>query len=99
MLLTDLSAGEPPAKLQLRLQHLWRLCNPVEPDKYFALGTAWTDAEVFFPELSRCVPSRCLPVLRFFPAFVSRAPEYKVIQFGPLRPIWNNTSRSARFTV
>ncbi|CAN0900854.1 hypothetical protein LINGRAHAP2_LOCUS21070 [Linum grandiflorum] len=45
MLLTDLSAGEPPAKLQLRLQHLWRLCNPVEPDKYFALGTAWTDAE------------------------------------------------------
>ncbi|CAN0837906.1 hypothetical protein LINGRAHAP2_LOCUS1921 [Linum grandiflorum] len=45
MLLNFLSAGEPPAELRLRLQHVWRLCNPAEPDKYFALGTAWTDSE------------------------------------------------------
>ncbi|CAN0903426.1 hypothetical protein LINGRAHAP2_LOCUS22563 [Linum grandiflorum] len=67
MLLTDLSAGKPLAKLQLRLRHLWRLCNPAELDKYFTLGTAWTDAEVFFPELSHCVPSCLFTRSQFFP--------------------------------
>ncbi|CAN0881738.1 hypothetical protein LINGRAHAP2_LOCUS14407 [Linum grandiflorum] len=39
MLLRDLSPGEPPAELRLRLQHVWRHCNPAEPDKFFAFGT------------------------------------------------------------
>ncbi|CAN0920186.1 hypothetical protein LINGRAHAP2_LOCUS31890 [Linum grandiflorum] len=45
LLLRDLSPGEPPAELRLRLQHIWRHCNPAEPEKNFTVGTAWTDAE------------------------------------------------------
>ncbi|CAN0906065.1 hypothetical protein LINGRAHAP2_LOCUS24014 [Linum grandiflorum] len=26
---------------------MWRLCNPAKPEQFFALGTIWTDSEVF----------------------------------------------------
>ncbi|CAN0881852.1 hypothetical protein LINGRAHAP2_LOCUS14468 [Linum grandiflorum] len=65
MLLTNLSPGEPPAELRLRLQHVWRLCNPAELDKYSALGTAWTDAEVSFPDFSHRVPSHLFTCSQF----------------------------------
>ncbi|CAN0873687.1 hypothetical protein LINGRAHAP2_LOCUS10446 [Linum grandiflorum] len=45
MLLRDLSPGEPPPELRLHLRHVWKHCNRAQPDKFFAVGTAWTDAE------------------------------------------------------
>ncbi|CAN0924552.1 hypothetical protein LINGRAHAP2_LOCUS34251 [Linum grandiflorum] len=45
MLLRQLAADSPPADLRLRLEHVWKLGNPGQPDRFFTLGTIWTDAE------------------------------------------------------
>ncbi|CAN0897201.1 Replication protein A 70 kDa DNA-binding subunit E, partial [Linum grandiflorum] len=45
MLLRALSPADPPTELRLCLRHVWRHCNPADPEKFFAVGTAWTDAE------------------------------------------------------
>ncbi|CAN0874963.1 Replication protein A 70 kDa DNA-binding subunit B [Linum grandiflorum] len=44
MLLSEISFDNPPTELLLRLEHVWKLGNPSRPERYFALGTMWTDA-------------------------------------------------------
>ncbi|CAN0870763.1 hypothetical protein LINGRAHAP2_LOCUS9624 [Linum grandiflorum] len=34
-----------PTDLRLRLEHVWKVGNPAQPDRFFALGTIWMDAE------------------------------------------------------
>ncbi|CAN0912537.1 hypothetical protein LINGRAPRIM_LOCUS625 [Linum grandiflorum] len=45
MLLRKLTGADTSPNLELRLEHVWKLGNPAEPERYFALGTLWTDAE------------------------------------------------------
>ncbi|CAN0919047.1 hypothetical protein LINGRAHAP2_LOCUS31227 [Linum grandiflorum] len=47
MLLRQLVADSPPAGLRLRLEHVWKVRNPAQPDRFFALGTIWTDAKTW----------------------------------------------------
>ncbi|CAN0871675.1 Replication protein A 70 kDa DNA-binding subunit B [Linum grandiflorum] len=58
MLLRALSPADPPTELRLCLRHVWRHCNPADPEKFFAVGTAWTDAEtivlLYLPALLVC---------------------------------------------
>ncbi|CAN0839799.1 hypothetical protein LINGRAHAP2_LOCUS2669 [Linum grandiflorum] len=44
MLLSEISFDNPPTELLLRLEHVWKLGNPSRTERYFALGTMWTDA-------------------------------------------------------
>ncbi|CAN0903859.1 hypothetical protein LINGRAHAP2_LOCUS22762 [Linum grandiflorum] len=49
------------------LRHIWRLCDPSKPDQLFALGTIWTDGELFVFRLWSPFPIVCLiPLTLFF---------------------------------